>query len=105
MKLMTVVWTAAATAATAAAGGVATDPESACTGGCANRTGSRPPSPSRWSGQRSTSDLAVSSAVALDSNDVPDIPGGRTAEQESAPTGVLCREPRPQCRVELALLA
>ncbi len=28
MKLMTVVWTAAATAATAAAGGMATDPES-----------------------------------------------------------------------------
>ena len=28
MKLMTVVWTAAATAATAAAGGIATDPDS-----------------------------------------------------------------------------
>ena len=82
MKLMTVVWTAAATAATAAAGGVATDPDS----GWYRRLRKpdwQPPAiafPVVWTALYA--DLAVSSAVALDSNDVPDIPGGRTAEQE-----------------------
>lgn len=82
MKLVTVVWTAAATAATAAAGGVATDPDS----GWYRRLRKprwQPPAiafPVVWTALYA--DLAVSSAVALESNDVPDTPGGKTAQQE-----------------------
>mgnify|MGYP003111140320 CR=1 FL=1 len=82
MELMTVVWTAAATAATAAAGGVATDPDS----GWYRRLRKprwQPPAiafPVVWTALYA--DLAVSSAVALDSNDVPDIPGGKTAQRQ-----------------------
>jgi tryptophan-rich sensory protein len=82
MKLMTVVWTAAATAATAAAGGVATDPDS----GWYSRLRKprwQPPAiafPVVWTALYA--DLAVSSAVALDSNGGPDTPGGKTAQQE-----------------------
>ncbi|WP_346925571.1 TspO/MBR family protein [uncultured Arthrobacter sp.] len=82
MKLMTAVWTAAATAATAAAGGVATDPDS----GWYRRLRKplwQPPAiafPVVWTALYA--DLAVSSAVALDSNDVPDAPGGKAPQQE-----------------------
>jgi tryptophan-rich sensory protein len=84
MKLMTVVWTAAATAATAAAGGVATDPD----GGWYRRLRKphwQPPAiafPVVWTALYA--DLAMSSAVALDSNDVPDTPGSKTRRQEIA---------------------
>lgn len=84
MKLMTVVWTAAATAATAAAGGVATDPD----GGWYRRLRKpdwQPPAiafPVVWTALYA--DLAVSSAVALDSNDAPHTPASKTRRRELA---------------------
>lgn len=88
MKLMTVVWTAAATAATAAAGGIATDPDS----GWYRRLRKpewQPPAiafPVVWTALYA--DLAVSSAAALDSGgaaaDTPDTPGGGTRQRELA---------------------
>ena len=105
MKLMTVVWTAAATAATAAAGGVATDPESAWYRRL-RKPDWQPPAiafPVVWTALYA--DLAVSSAVALDSNDVPDVPGGGPRSRSPRLPGCPGREPRPQRRVELAVLA
>ena len=88
MKLMTVVWTAAATAATAAAGGIATDPDS----GWYRRLRKpewQPPAiafPVVWTALYA--DLALSSAAALDSGgaaaDTPENPGGRTRRRELA---------------------
>ncbi|QCB97785.1 tryptophan-rich sensory protein [Arthrobacter sp. PAMC25564] len=82
MKLMTVVWTAAATAVTAAAGGAATDPESRW-----YRRLRKPdwqPSaiafPVVWTALYA--DLAVSSAVALDSTAAIDAPGGESRRQQ-----------------------
>ncbi len=67
MKLMTLVWTGAATAATAAAGGVATDPGSGWYRRL-RKPGWQPPAiafPVVWTALYA--DLAVSSAVALES--------------------------------------
>ncbi len=67
MKLKTLMWTAAATAATAAAGGVATDPGSRWYRGL-RKPGWQPPAiafPVVWTALYA--DLAVSSAAALDS--------------------------------------
>ena len=79
MKLMTVVWTAAATAATAAAGGIATDPDSRWYRGL-QKPDWQPPAiafPVVWTALYA--DLAVSSAVALDSRRAaPTWCGGRT---------------------------
>lgn len=82
MQLKTVVWTAAATAATAAAGAVATDPDSSWYRRL-RKPRWQPPAiafPVVWTALYA--DLAVSSAVALDSNAVPDAPGGKTAHLE-----------------------
>ena len=84
MKLMTLVWTAAATAATAAAGGVATDPASAWYRQL-RKPDWQPPAvafPVVWTALYA--DLAVSSAVALDSHDPTDAPGVKTRRQEIA---------------------
>ena len=67
MKITTVAWTAAATAATAAAGGVATDPDGGWYRGL-RKPDWQPPAiafPVVWTALYA--DLAVSSAVALDS--------------------------------------
>lgn len=67
MKLTTVLWTAAATAATAAAGGIATDPESPWYRRL-RKPDWQPPAlafPVVWTALYT--DLAVSSAAALDS--------------------------------------
>lgn len=75
MKLTTLAWTAAATAGTAAAGAVATDPDS----GWYLRLRKpdwQPPAiafPVVWTALYA--DLAVSSAVALESHDAGDAPG------------------------------
>ncbi len=77
MKLMTVLWTAAATAATAATGGVATDPGSRWYQRL-RKPGWQPPAlafPVVWTALYA--DLAVSSAVALDSRDADDGQDGR----------------------------
>lgn len=84
MKLMTVVWTAAATAATAAAGGVATAPDGAWYRQL-RKPDWQPPAvafPVVWTALYA--DLAVSSAVALDSNGAPDAAGGKSRQQEIA---------------------
>lgn len=88
MKPMTVVWTAAATAATAAAGGIATDPD----GRWYRRLRKpdwQPPAiafPVVWTALYA--DLAVTSAVALDSGGAaagtPETPAGRTRRRELA---------------------
>jgi len=83
MKIMTVAWTAAATAATAAAGGVATDPD----GGwyrSLRKPDWQPPAiafPVVWTALYA--DLAVSSAVALDSGAGTGA-GSKTRQQELA---------------------
>jgi len=83
MKIMTVAWTAAATAATAAAGGVATDPD----GGwyrSLRKPDWQPPAiafPVVWTALYA--DLAVSSAVALDSGAGTGA-GSTTRQQELA---------------------
>ncbi|HEX9086631.1 MAG TPA: TspO/MBR family protein [Arthrobacter sp.] len=82
MKVMTAVWTAAATAATAAAGGAATDPDSRWYRGL-RKPDWQPPAlafPVVWTALYA--DLAVSSAVALDSK--ADTPGGETRRRELA---------------------
>ncbi len=81
MKLMTVVWTAAATAATAVAGGVATQPDSAWYRKL-RKPEWQPPTiafPVVWTALYA--DLAVSSAVALDSAAADDAPAGKREEQ------------------------
>ena len=81
MKLMTLVWTAAATAATAAAGGVATDPDSRWYRRL-RKPDWQPPAiafPVVWTALYA--DLAVSSAVALDSEAEGDTPGRKTRGQ------------------------
>ena len=75
MKLTTLAWTAAATAATAAAGGVATDPDSRWYLQL-RKPDWQPPAiafPVVWTALYA--DLAVSAAVALDSHDASDAPG------------------------------
>ena len=82
MKLMTGVWTAAATAATAAAGGLATDPDGAWYRRL-RKPDWQPPAiafPVVWTALYA--DLAVSSAVALDSSDGADDAGSTTRQQE-----------------------
>lgn len=82
MKLRTAVWTAAATAATAAAGGLATDPDSRWYRGL-RKPGWQPPViafPVVWTALYA--DLAVSSAAALDSGEAGDPPGGSIAAAE-----------------------
>ncbi|MET4136101.1 TspO/MBR family protein [Pseudarthrobacter sp. PvP090] len=88
MKLRTVVWTAAATAATAAVGGIATDPDSRWYRRL-HKPDWQPPAiafPVVWTALYA--DLAVSSAVALDSGgaaaDTPESPGGSTRRRELA---------------------
>ena len=84
MKLMTVVLTAAATAATAAAGGLATDPDSTWYRRL-RKPDWQPPAiafPVVWTALYA--DLAVSSAVALDSDDAGASPGGGSRRQELA---------------------
>ena len=88
MKPMTVVWPAAATVAAAAAGGLATDPDSRWYRQL-RKPDWQPPAiafPVVWTALYA--DLAVSSAVALDSGgaaaDTPETPGGRTRRQELA---------------------
>ncbi|MDN4644407.1 TspO/MBR family protein [Arthrobacter sp. PsM3] len=82
MKAMTAVWTAAATAATAAAGGAATDPGS----GWYRRLRKpdwQPPAiafPVVWTALYA--DLAVTTAVALNSQEAGDTPGNETREQQ-----------------------
>ncbi|CAN7360890.1 TspO/MBR family protein [Arthrobacter sp. LjRoot14] len=82
MKLLTVAWTAAGTAATAAAGAVATDPDSSWYRRL-RKPGWQPPAlafPVVWTALYA--DLAVSSAVALDSKDAPDPAGGQDRRPE-----------------------
>lgn len=82
MKLMTVVWTAAATAATAAAGGWATDPDSRWYRRL-RKPDWQPPAiafPVVWTALYA--DLAVSSAAALDSSDGDDSRAGKMRKQE-----------------------
>lgn len=82
MKLGTVLRTAAATAATAAAGGIATDPESRWYQRL-RKPDWQPPAlafPVVWTALYA--DLAVTTAVALDSTDVTDTAGGRSRRQE-----------------------
>lgn len=84
MKLMTVVRTAAATAATAAAGGIATDPDSHWYRGL-QKSDWQPPAiafPVVWTALYA--DLAVSSALALDSHDAGESPAGSTLQREVA---------------------
>lgn len=82
MKAMTAVWTAAATAATAAAGGAATDPDSGWYRQL-RKPDWQPPTiafPVVWTALYA--DLAVSSAVALNSHEAADTPGGEARRQE-----------------------
>ena len=82
MKRTTVLWTAAVTAATAAAGGVATDPDSSWYRRL-RKPDWQPPAlafPVVWTAL--FADLAVSSAVALDNTDTTNTPGGRARRQE-----------------------
>ncbi|MBP1235446.1 tryptophan-rich sensory protein [Arthrobacter sp. PvP102] len=82
MKLLTVAWTAAASAATAAAGAVATDPDSRWYQRL-RKPDWQPPAiafPVVWTALYA--DLAVSSAVALDSKDAPDPEGGQDGRRE-----------------------
>lgn len=82
MKLMTVLWTAAATAATAVAGGVATDPDGAWYRRL-RKPKWQPPAiafPVVWTALYA--DLAVSSAVALDSSGGEDGVGSKTMKRE-----------------------
>ncbi|AOT04469.1 TspO/MBR family protein [Arthrobacter sp. U41] len=82
MKLMTVVWTAGATAATAAAGGIATDPDSSWYRRL-RKPDWQPPAiafPVVWTALYA--DLAVSPAVAVDSQDAGETPGRETRRQE-----------------------
>ena len=75
MKLLTLAWTAAATAATAAAGGVATEPDSRWYRAL-RKPDWQPPAlafPVVWTALYA--DLAVSSAVALDSGGATDDAG------------------------------
>lgn len=86
MKLMTVVWTAAATAATAAAGGIATDPDGTWYRRL-RKPAWQPPTiafPVVWTALYA--DLAVSSAVALDSGSDGDgeAPGDGTRREIAA---------------------
>ena len=84
MKIMTAVWTAAATAATAAAGGIATDPDSRWYRRL-RKPHWQPPAiafPVVWTALYA--DLAVSSAVALDSDQAGDTPGASTGRRELA---------------------
>lgn len=84
MKLKDLVWTAAATTATAAAGGIATDPDA----GWYRRLRKpdwQPPViafPVVWTALYA--DLAVSSAVALDSREQTDAAGSKKRQQELA---------------------
>ena len=97
MKLMTVVWTAAATAATAAAGGTATDPDSRWYRRL-RKPDWQPPAiafPVVWTALYA--DLAVSSAVALDSEDPGATPGG--GSRRRVPAAGAGRVPaRPGCQ-------
>ncbi|KIS27424.1 TspO and MBR s [Arthrobacter sp. SPG23] len=91
MKLLTVAWTAAATAATAAAGAVATDPDSRWYQRL-RKPDWQPPAlafPVVWTALYA--DLAVSSAVALDSQRVPESAGrpGRQRREARAYRGAL----------------
>jgi tryptophan-rich sensory protein len=90
MKLTTVLWTAAATAATAAAGGVATDPESRWYRRL-RKPDWQPPAlafPVVWTALYA--DLAVSSAAALDSGSSDEAVGdGARARQIAAYRGAL----------------
>ncbi|MGP4032699.1 TspO/MBR family protein [Pseudarthrobacter sp. 1C304] len=90
MKLTTVLWTAAATAATAAAGGVATDPESHWYRRL-RKPDWQPPTlafPVVWTALYA--DLAVSSAAALDSGSADEAGGdGARAGQIAAYRGAL----------------
>lgn len=82
MKLRTVLWTAAATAATAAAGGAATDPDS-CWYRQLRKPAWQPPPlafPVVWTALYA--DLAVSSAVALDSREAGDGQDGQDGRPE-----------------------
>ncbi|MFF1383517.1 TspO/MBR family protein [Arthrobacter sp. NPDC058288] len=82
MKLLTVAWTAAATAATAAAGALATDPDSTWYQRL-RKPDWQPPAlafPVVWTALYA--DLAVSSAVALDSKEATDPVGGQDRRQE-----------------------
>ena len=77
MKLTTLVWTTAATVAAAAAGGAATDPNSGWYLRL-RKPGWQPPAlafPVVWTALYA--DLAVSSAVALDSAATKDVAAGR----------------------------
>lgn len=77
---MTVLWTAAATAATAAAGGVATDPDSRWYQRL-RKPGWQPPAlafPVVWTALYA--DLAMSSAVALDSREAGDASDGQNGQ-------------------------
>lgn len=82
MKLMTLVWTAAATAATAAAGSLATDPNGRWYQGL-RKPGWQPPAiafPVVWTALYA--DIAVSSAAALESQDPAETPGGPDRRRE-----------------------
>ncbi|BCW71313.1 TspO/MBR family protein [Arthrobacter sp. NicSoilB8] len=84
MKLTTLAWTAASTVATAAAGGVATDPGSSWYQRL-RKPDWQPPTiafPVVWTALYA--DLAVSSAVALDSDVAPDAPSSQARRQEVA---------------------
>lgn len=84
MKLTTVVWTAAATAATAAAGGIATDPESRWYRRL-RKPDWQPPAlafPVVWTALYT--DLAVSSAAALDRGSNEAAAGGEGRREELA---------------------
>lgn len=84
MNLRTVVWTAAATAATAAAGGIATDPDGSWYRRL-RKPAWQPPTiafPVVWTALYA--DLAVSSAVALDSDGDGEAPGSGTRQGEVA---------------------
>lgn len=83
MKLMTLVWTAAATAATAAAGAVATDPDDRWYLRL-RKPDWQPPAiafPVVWTALYA--DLAVSSAVALESAAAADAPGRARKPRET----------------------
>ena len=80
MKLLTLAWTAAATAATAAAGGVATEPDSRWYKAL-RKPDWQPPAvafPVVWTALYA--DLAVSSAVALDSGEATDVARRRDSD-------------------------
>lgn len=84
MKFTTVMWTTAATAATAAVGGLATDPDDAWYRRL-RKPDWQPPAiafPVVWTALYA--DLAVSSAVALDSGDGTGAPDGKEREERAA---------------------